>query len=311
MKPNSTMWARFFHARLAWVSMTPLGWPVVPDVYIRRWTSSPAVAAGARSPGVDAEVGEGRPPLGRRLRHARPQERGLQALRRLVGEADERLVAHERPRLGVLEDVAHLGRGEPPVDRHGDGAEVVGGEERLEELGAVVREQADDVAAPDAALGSPPASAAARVGHLAVGGGLALEHRHRLVGRAGRVVGEHGEPVHVRLLVVLCDRHERDLPLLPIASFVPTSHPIYLCATCRPVACPHAAGGCDRRLSTQPQVAGPPRGDRRHVGPRSSPGRATTPPASTSCATPTTSARARSTTTSARRRGCSPPSTTG
>ena len=27
---------------LAWVFMTPLGRPVVPDVYIKRWTSSPA-----------------------------------------------------------------------------------------------------------------------------------------------------------------------------------------------------------------------------------------------------------------------------
>ena len=59
--------------------------------------------------------------------------------------------SHTRARgLGVLEDVAHLGCGEPPVDRHGDGAEVVGGEDRLEELGAVVREQAHDVAAADA-----------------------------------------------------------------------------------------------------------------------------------------------------------------
>ena len=199
MKPNSTMWARFFHARLAWVSMTPLGCPVVPDVYIRRWTSSPAVVAGARSPRIDAEVGERRPPLGRRLRHARPQERGLHALGRLVGERDERLVAHQRLRLGVLEDVAHLGRGQAPVDRHGDGAEVVGGEERLEELGAVVREQADHVAAPDPALVQPRRQRRRPRRHLAVRGGLALEDRHRLVGRTGRVVGEHGEPVHVRL----------------------------------------------------------------------------------------------------------------
>src|SRR5205823_14696944 len=39
--------------------------------------------------------------------------------------------------------------------------------------------------------------------------------------------------------------------------------------------------------------------------------RATTPPASPSCARSTVSARARSTTTSSRRRGCSPRSTTG
>ena len=47
VKPNSMMWARFFHARLACVIMTPLGRPVVPDVYIKRWTSSVPTGAGA------------------------------------------------------------------------------------------------------------------------------------------------------------------------------------------------------------------------------------------------------------------------
>ncbi len=47
MKPNSTRWARFFQARLAWVIITPLGRPVVPDVYISRWTSSAAAATGS------------------------------------------------------------------------------------------------------------------------------------------------------------------------------------------------------------------------------------------------------------------------
>ena len=42
VKPNSTRCAKFFHAKFAWVSMTPFGRPVVPDVYISRCTSSPA-----------------------------------------------------------------------------------------------------------------------------------------------------------------------------------------------------------------------------------------------------------------------------
>src|SRR5665213_1712123 len=45
VKPNSMMWAMFFHARLAWVIMTPLGRPVVPDVYMRRCTSSALTTA--------------------------------------------------------------------------------------------------------------------------------------------------------------------------------------------------------------------------------------------------------------------------
>ena len=83
---------------------------------------------------------------------AGPHERALDALRRLAREVEQRLVAHQRSSLGVLEDVADLGRGEPPVDRHGDRAQVVGGEDRLEELGAVVGEQADDLARPDASF---------------------------------------------------------------------------------------------------------------------------------------------------------------
>jgi hypothetical protein len=53
VKPNSTMCARFFHARLACVSMTPFGRPVVPDVYISRWTSSPTT--GTRDAMLDAD----------------------------------------------------------------------------------------------------------------------------------------------------------------------------------------------------------------------------------------------------------------
>ena len=45
--PNSMMCARFFQARFAWVIMTPFGRPVVPDVYMRRCTSSPTT--GVRS----------------------------------------------------------------------------------------------------------------------------------------------------------------------------------------------------------------------------------------------------------------------
>ena len=51
-----------------------------------------------------------------------------------VRQRQEGLVAHERPRLGVVEQVVDLGRGQAPVDRHDDGTEVVGGEDRLEEL---------------------------------------------------------------------------------------------------------------------------------------------------------------------------------
>ena len=154
VKPNSTVCARFFQARLAWVSMTPLGRPVVPDVYINRWTSSAPAATPApssdrhrRSPrDVHAALGGlARCWRGRAGPRGPPSPRSPAA----GGTASQTSARGTR----VLEDVAHLGRGEPPVDRHGDGAEVVGGEQRLEELGAVVREECHDVARTDAARG--------------------------------------------------------------------------------------------------------------------------------------------------------------
>ena len=262
MKPNSTMCARFFHARLAWVIITPFGRPVVPDVYIRRWTSSAAAGTCATALGAGAQIGERRPPVGSRRRDARPHERGLDALRRLVRELDERLVAHERAGSGVLEDVPHLRRGEPPVDRHRDRAEVVGGEDRLQELGAVVREERHDVAAADAALGQAAGQRGRAVGHLAVGRRLALEDRDRLVRRAGRVVGEHGEPVHVRLHRLACvmprptsetctDQSRLGRRSGSVAAMPPRRRPA---------------------VSTQGELGGAPPGDHRHVGAASSPG---------------------------------------
>ena len=86
---------------------------------------------------------------------AHPDEVAFHRLRRLVGEIDERVVAHQRPRFRVVEDVPELRRGEPPVDRHRDRTQVVRGEDRLEELGAVVREQPDDVTGADPAFLQP------------------------------------------------------------------------------------------------------------------------------------------------------------
>ena len=157
VKPNSTRWARFFQARLAWVSMTPLGRPVVPDVYINRWMSSAAATTGATSlplsRRVPMVVHPSGPPAARPARPARPGRPDAnpdQAVgepgRRLRRQLRQRVVADDGGGAGVLQDVADLGRGEPPVDRHGDGAQVVGGKEHLQELGAVVGEQRHDIA---------------------------------------------------------------------------------------------------------------------------------------------------------------------
>ena len=97
----------------------------------------------ARAPGRSRPTGgrRARPPVRRRSRDAHPDEVVVEPVVASSASSSERLVAHERPRLGVVEDVAHLRGRQPPVDRHRDRAEVVGGEDRREELGAVVREQ--------------------------------------------------------------------------------------------------------------------------------------------------------------------------
>ena len=140
--------------------ITPFGRPVVPDVYISRWTSSPSTCArGRRAPTSAREIGEPLPPGDVLGRDADADEVALESVGRFVREVDERVVAHERARFGVLEDEPQLRRREPPVDRHRDRTEVVGGEDRRQELDAVVREQPDDVAGADAARvrARPPA----------------------------------------------------------------------------------------------------------------------------------------------------------
>ena len=87
------------------------------------------VVAGRRHARRDArrrpELGERRPPVGcRPARCRRGRASRSMSFDRFVREIDERLVAHERARFGVVEDVPQLRRREPPVDRHRDRAEV-------------------------------------------------------------------------------------------------------------------------------------------------------------------------------------------
>ena len=144
------------------------------------------------------ELIERRPPVGSVGFEARPQQRGLQTNRRCAAQFRQRRVAHQSPGFGMIEDVAHLGRRQPPVDRHRDRAQVVGRKDGLEELRAVVREEGDDVPLPDSALVESGGQGPRSIGHLAVRADLALEHRHGAFGRPRRVMVEHTEPVHVR-----------------------------------------------------------------------------------------------------------------
>src|SRR6185436_9545767 len=102
-------------------------------------------------------------------------------------------------RLRVLEDEPELGCREAPIDRHRDRAEVVGREDRREELVAVVGEQADDVAGTDAARVQTACERGGPLGHPAIRHDVVAADRERLVGCAARVVLEHADPAHVRL----------------------------------------------------------------------------------------------------------------
>ena len=135
-----------FQNTMPWVMIAPLGWPVVPDVYITMAMSS----------------WRQRPPA-RRLRARRPAplvgavgpvvidlEQVLRQLARLLGE---RLVVDQQLGRRIAQDVFELRHGEPPVERQHDGAQPPAGELELEVLGAVGREQGDAVAAADAQRG--------------------------------------------------------------------------------------------------------------------------------------------------------------
>ena len=102
----------------------------------------------------------------------------------------------------MVEDVPHLGRGQSPVDGHGDGPEVVGGEDHLEELGAVVGQEPDDISLPDTTFGEAAGKGNGARFHLGVCRGPTLEHGDRPVGCTERMVRQHAEPVHVGFHVV-------------------------------------------------------------------------------------------------------------
>ena len=183
VKPNSTMCARFFHARLAWVIMTPLGRPVVPDVYIRRWTSSPGRWHARRSSASPRRSATRVHPSGAG-RDAHADERAsmpfVASFARSTSDS-----SHTSARASECSRMYRTSGGASrqligiAIAPRWFAAKIVS-----EELGAVVREETHDVAGADAALVQPAGQRAPRR-HLPVGGRLA-EHRDRPVRRPGR-----------------------------------------------------------------------------------------------------------------------------
>jgi hypothetical protein len=166
----------------------------VPDVYISRWRSSPARRADRGRGQVDEPV-----PAADPLADGDPNRCRPEAADGVVGQVEQLVVGDDGPSLRVLEDVGDLGGGEPPVDRHGDGAQVVGGVDGGEEVGAVVGEQRPHVAGPDAPFLEAAGHRGGPVDHGAVGDDVVAVDRQGLLGHPPRVVLQDAEPAQIRV----------------------------------------------------------------------------------------------------------------
>ena len=120
------------------------------------------VVRGRAAARTGLELGEAAPTARAGSARADTHQRGLHVRSRGPGQVAECVVADQCPRRGVLQDVTHLRGRQPPVDRHGNGAEVVRGEHHLEELRTVVGEQPDDVTLAHPSLGQPAGQGDAR-----------------------------------------------------------------------------------------------------------------------------------------------------
>src|SRR4051794_30039453 len=138
-----------FHRWLSWVSMAPLGRPVVPDV-VHQAGEVAAVDVGAERAGVTAgkQLLELRLTVGRFAAdddpgadpHALADQRG-------TGDRCQGSRVDEQVGAGVGEQVGDLGRGQAQVHGHEHRPELGRGQHRLQEGGAVEEQPGHPVAA--------------------------------------------------------------------------------------------------------------------------------------------------------------------
>ena len=96
--------------------------------------------------------------------------------------AGSRRIADQRHRTRVGEDVVDLVGREAEVDRDGDRAEMVTGEQRLDELDPVVEEQRHAIARPDAAGREHGGQTRGAIVQLRVGADVVAEDHRVTVG---------------------------------------------------------------------------------------------------------------------------------
>ena len=116
-------------ARLRCVVSTPLGTPVVPEVYICTIVSPAAPRAPGSVAGYSASHASYSAPA--------PTTRSGGPLAAAIRRASRRTPApRQQRRAGVADDRLQLGRRQAPVERHEHRADLARGEQQLDDLGA-------------------------------------------------------------------------------------------------------------------------------------------------------------------------------
>ena len=136
----STRTLTAFHVRLPWVSIAPLGRPVVPEVYMMMQVSSAATGSSIGSSEAAASNWSYSAPTSTVRTH-------VAVARQSRDETGERRPVHEGLRAGVRQLVGDLGPGEAGVERYEDRPEGARGEQGLQVGGVVRAEVGDPVAA--------------------------------------------------------------------------------------------------------------------------------------------------------------------
>lgn len=171
-----------FQNRFAWVSMAPLGCPVVPEVYMITAMSSGSANTGAVSGARPASSSSSTSQPGAGCQRNHPAQPGLRTHR--IDHRGALSVGHQGVRLRVAQDVAELVGGQSPVQRHERGADPCGGEQRDQKVRVVQARVADPIPAlhaPGGQFGRQPVDAIREISvgprAFAVGDGKQVRRR--------------------------------------------------------------------------------------------------------------------------------------
>ncbi len=184
-------------ARLVCVSTAPLGRPVVPEVYMI--SAGESLGTSDRSSARLALLGEQvvvaeQAVLGGAAGDDHGGQRRIEVAHRRRHAGEHRFGDHDAG-FAVADEERHLGRRHAEVDGHRDGAEQVGGQEGLDELGAVEHQDQHAIAEADAAAAQRTRQRRHAAIELTPRGRVAEESQRGGIGLHQRVAGELVGPV--------------------------------------------------------------------------------------------------------------------